>query len=161
MIWLLHMRHHVIPMIVLLVFLGGGCVSRPDVMSETKRDLSGRGMTEVSQDVFTQTELVELDLSNNRLDGALPAEIRQLSQLEVLDASDNVMTGLPAEIGQLKNLKTLDVSNNQLTGLPRELGQLEKLEILDLRGNAISASDLGLLQNDLPNAQILTDDGGL
>ncbi len=151
------------------VLLGAGCISTTDVgvdsqqetttpsVSGSKLDLSNQGLTQVSQDVFKQTELLELDLSGNALTGALPAEIRFLSQLEVLDASDNNMTGVPAEVGQLKRLKILDLSNNQLTGLPLELGQLTQLETLDLRGNAYSTSDLQQIRKTLTITTILVD----
>ena len=84
------------------------------------------------------------------LTGALPAEIRFLSSLEALDASDNAMTGLPAEIGQLSRLRILDLSDNDLTGLPHELGNLQSLEILDLSGNAVSQTDLDIIRSRLP-----------
>ena len=113
-------------------------------------DLSNQGLTQVSQDVFKMTNLQELDVSFNRLTGALPAEIRHLQQLEILDASDNQMTGVPAEIGQLKNLRVLDLANNQLTGLPYELGNLKNLEILNLSGNNYSTQDLEIIRQGLP-----------
>lgn len=156
------------------LLLGAGCASTTAVNSDgqqeptpapttavvttgTKLDLSNQGLTQVSQDVFKQTDLIELDLSGNALTGALPAEIRFLSQLEVLDVSDNDMTGVPAEVGQLKRLKVLDLSNNQLTGLPLELGQLTQLETLDLRGNAYSTSDLEQIRKTLTKTTILVD----
>ena len=120
-------------------------------------DLSNRGLTQVSQDVFTQTDLVTLDLSGNHLTGAIPAEIRLLSKLVTLDLSDNAMTGLPAEIGQLRHLTVLDLSNNQLTGLPLELGQLTGLETLDLRGNDYAKNDLDQIRTTLAKTNILVD----
>lgn len=120
-------------------------------------DLSGQNLTELPKIVLNRIELHELDVSNNRLTGALPAEIRQLAALEVLDASGNVMTGLPAEIGQLKNLRVLDLSDNRLTGLPLELGNLTKLQKLDLRGNLYSKYDLDIIRKSLPSAVILVD----
>src|SRR5690349_20309115 len=69
-----------------------------------KLDLSNKGLTQISQDVFNNTSLVELNVSHNSLSGALPSQIRNLKNLEVLDASNNQMTGVPAEIGQLQYL---------------------------------------------------------
>ena len=123
----------------------------PDtVPSGVTLDLSNQGLTKVSQDVFTKTNLEVLDVSGNNLTGALPAEIRNLQKLRVLDASDNQMTGVPAEVGQLQNLEVLDLSNNQLTGLPYELGSLKKLKTLNLSGNQYSSQDLEVIRRGLP-----------
>jgi Leucine-rich repeat (LRR) protein len=149
--------------------LGAGCVATNEISINTnqaddlgttaitKLNLSNRGLTQISQDVFKQTNLTELDLSGNHLTGAIPAEIRSLTNLEVLDLSENDMTGLPAEVGQLTKLKILDLSNNQLTGLPLELGQLTNLEILDLRGNNYSKQDLQTISSQLIKTRIVTD----
>lgn len=67
---------------------------------------------------LSNQNLEVLNISDNNLRGALPAEIRNLRNLKVLNASNNQMTGVPAEIGQLAELEVLDLSNNQLTGLP-------------------------------------------
>lgn len=118
--------------------------------SDSKLDLSNRGLTKIPGDIFKLTNLQELDVSNNLLTGAIQAEIRHLQALRILDASDNQMTGVPAEIGQLKNLELLDLSNNQLTGLPYELGNLKKLKTLNISGNAYSEADLKKILEGLP-----------
>jgi len=115
-----------------------------------KLDLSNQGLTQVPQNVFKLTNLQELNVSNNKLTGALPAEIRHLQNLQILDASNNQMTGVPAEIGQLENLRILNLSNNQLTGLPYELGNLKKLQVLNLSGNNYSTQDLEIIRQGLP-----------
>lgn len=121
-------------------------------------DFSGTGLNNVSEDVFENESVTAFDVSNNFLTGSLPAEIRKLSNLEELYASNNQMTGIPAEIGQLNKLRIIDFSNNNISGLPLELGNLSSLELLDLRGNPnISMYDLGLLRSKLTNTQILTN----
>lgn len=87
-----------------------------------------------------------VDLSGKNLSGFLRAEIRKLSDLEVLDISRNDFTGLPAEIGQLSKLKILNISHNPLTGLPREIGQLQNLEVLDVTGVQYSAEDMDAIR---------------
>jgi Leucine-rich repeat (LRR) protein len=49
---------------------------------------------------------------------------------------------VPAEIGQLTKLEILDLSNNQLTGLPNELGNLKNLKTFNISGNKYSEQDL-------------------
>ena len=102
--------------------------------------------------VFDRTEIAELDLSDNRLDGALQSQIGQLKNLKVLDLSNNRFTGVPAEIGQLTELEVLDLSRNRLTGLPNELGNLSKLKVLDLSGNTYSPADLSEIKKKLPTS---------
>jgi Leucine-rich repeat (LRR) protein len=121
-------------------------------------NLSGKGLKEISKDILDNKTITTLDVSDNNLTGALPAEIRKLSNLEVLIASNNKLTGIPAEIGQLNKLRTANFMNNDITGLPLEIGNLSNLETLDLRGNPkISKNDIGLIQPKIPNAKILTD----
>jgi len=152
------------------VFLGAGCTTptmnqsaqktvvestATDKISDNILSLRNQSLTQVSQSVFKQTNLVELDLSNNQLTGALPSQIQQLRNLRVLNASGNKMTGVPAEIGQLSKLTELNLSNNQLTGLPMELGNLVSLRRLDLRGNIVSKQDLDQIRTKLTQTEIL------
>ena len=74
------------------------------------------------------------------LTGTIPAELAQLSQMEVLDLYGNQLTGpIPTELGQLHQLTELALHNNQLTGpIPAELGQLTQLELLHLAENQLT-----------------------
>jgi Leucine-rich repeat (LRR) protein len=121
-------------------------------------DLSNQGLEKIPTDILDDSSVVVLDVSGNNLTGSLPAEIRKLTNLETLDASDNDMTGIPAEIGQLSKLRIISYANNNISGLPLEIGNLKNLETLDLRGNPnVSTNDIGLIQPKIPNAKILTD----
>jgi len=163
-------------LITAMLLVGAGCVSTdtappaavgdlPDGQGQVldtgtpedlaRLDLSSQGLEQVPDYVFGMTELQELDLSNNQLTGALPAEIRHLKNLRILDVSGNKMTGVPAEVGQLSELEELDLSDNELTGLPLELGNLSNLKLLDLRGNDPASQDLEAIRSDLPGANIL------
>ncbi len=123
----------------------------PDIPNRKGLDLSGQGLEKLPSYVLSRTDLEELNISDNKLTGALPSEIGKLTKLKVLNASNNLMTGVPAEIGHLPNLEVLDLSNNQLTGLPNELGQLSKLKILNLSGNDYSEQDLDIIIKGLPS----------
>ena len=121
-------------------------------------NLSNKNLDKVSQDILDNRSVTKLDVSDNNLTGSLPAEIRKLTNLEVLIASDNRMTGIPAEIGQLSKLRIANFANNDLSGLPQEIGNLSNLETFDLRGNPnISQNDIAIIQKQIPNAKILTD----
>lgn len=118
-----------------------------------------------------------LDLSFQDRTGALPAEIRHLSSLRRLVASDNRMTGIPAEIGQLSELEYLDYSDNAIDTMPNEIANLKKLKYLslanngyrsvpdsvvslkgltalDLRGNPIPVEDIERARKEMPGTQI-------
>jgi Leucine-rich repeat (LRR) protein len=127
-------------------------------VSQVALDLSNQRLTKTPSSLFSQTDLEELNLSGNELTGALPAEVRQLTLLRVLNLSRNAFTGVPAEIGQLKQLEILDLSYNDLTGLPHELGNLTRLKTLNLKGTNYSTEDLAIIKKTLPaTTEILTD----
>ena len=68
--------------------------------------------------------VVELELEEFGLTGAVPAEIGRLSALRELWLTDNKLTSLPAEIGQLTSLTELNLGGNQLTNLPARIREL-------------------------------------
>lgn len=143
-----------------LIYMDRGGVLRFTRIAEAAGatlDLSGTNLSSVPQEVFSRRELIRLDLSDNALTGALPAEVRQLVSLQELDLSGNRFTGVPAEIGQLSRLTRLDLSDNPITGLPYELGNLSALTELDLRGTQYSKIDLDIIRAKIPQTTILTD----
>ncbi len=94
--------------------------------------------------------VARLDLSNNSLSGSIPPEIGELTALFSLNLASNQLSGpLLPEIGQLTYLSSLDLAGNQLSGpLPSELGSLTRLTFLFLPGNLFSGdipSEIGQL----------------
>ncbi|XP_024042893.1 receptor-like protein EIX2 [Citrus clementina] len=81
-----------------------------------------------------------LDLSSNKLDGAIPEEIMDLVGLIALNLSRNNLTGpITPKIGELKSLDFLDLSRNLFSGsIPSSLSQLSGLGVLDLSYNNLS-----------------------
>ncbi len=126
-------------------------------VATTTLDLSTQNLSKVPMEMFDRTDLKVLNLSYNKLTGALPAEIRKLSNLKTLKADHNMMTGVPAEVGQLYLLEELDLSYNKITGLPQEISNLKNLKTLNLKGNDYSKQDLEYIKSRLPNLTVIVD----
>ena len=105
-------------------------------------NLGGPIISEIGQ----LTTLTDLSLESNfREDEAgkrgfvtvLPSSLAQLTNLEVLDISDNALSGtIPPSLGDLISLRSLDLSNNFFESqLPTALGQLQMLEKIDVSFN--------------------------
>ena len=81
--------------------------------------------------------VIELELGSGGLDGTIPAELGQLSDLGDLDLSFNNLSGaIPPELGTLTALTELSLGANQLSGeIPVELAAIgPQLERLNLSG---------------------------
>ncbi|MBN1984161.1 MAG: leucine-rich repeat domain-containing protein [Chitinivibrionales bacterium] len=91
---------------------------------------------------YENGRLTHLNLNNQSIESEgltqIPAEIGQLTELQVLSIDDNDLTQLPKELFDLKNLRVIQIRDNAITTLPPGIGKLEKLEVLDLRNNQIA-----------------------
>ncbi|KAG5627499.1 hypothetical protein H5410_012717 [Solanum commersonii] len=85
-------------------------------------------------------DLIFLSLSSNEISGEIPATIRKMTLVQVIDLSNNKLTGsIPSSIGECSYLKALDLGNNFLSGsFPSSLGQLIQLQSLHLNDNKFS-----------------------
>ncbi|XP_037409893.1 receptor-like protein 51 [Triticum dicoccoides] len=86
--------------------------------------------------------LTHLDLSGNRISGAIPDTITHLGGITHLNLSSNALKGqIPAHIGDLIWLTTVDLSNNSLSGgIPETVSTLPELEVLNLGSNRLNGS---------------------
>ena len=96
--------------------------------------------------------VMELDLHNMDLNGAIPTELGMLSELRRLALSRNQLTGsVPAWLGDLAHLEELTLWGNRLSGpIPSSLGNLTNLQELYLSQNRLTGpipTSLGDLTN--------------
>ena len=83
-----------------------------------------------------------LNLSENNLNGKIPAAIGNLTRLKYLYLYANSLSGvIPSELGNLTELQFLYLFGNSLSGvIPPELWNLIQLEQLQLQRNLLSGS---------------------
>jgi EIX receptor 1/2 len=82
--------------------------------------------------------LVHLNLSSNNFEGIMiPQTLENLHNLQVLDLSNNSISGEVLDLSKLTFLSELYLSRNLLNGsLANDLGKLSKLQVLDLSLNS-------------------------
>ncbi|KAK1269840.1 putative LRR receptor-like serine/threonine-protein kinase [Acorus gramineus] len=99
-------------------------------------DVSGA----IPEALFKLTELMDLNLGQNVLNGPLPPEIGTLSKMQYLSLGINNLSGpVPPNLGNLTRLISLSFSSNRFSGtLPRELGKLTSLEQLYIDSSGVS-----------------------
>jgi len=81
-----------------------------------------------------------ISLYDNYVNGIIPPELGNLSNLQSLNFSGNSLSGtIPPELGNLSNLQKLILSINSLSGsIPPELGNLSNLQTLGIRENELT-----------------------
>lgn len=134
----------------------------------------------IPDEVFTFTNLCELDLSRNFIDSVPPA-IANLRNLQKLSLARNWIHSLPDEISQLSHLRVLDLNRNPIRHIPASVAALSRLEklilwqtgivevppslvaldgslkVLDLRACPLSRQDQQQISDLLPSVQLLWD----
>ncbi|XP_076942781.1 leucine-rich repeat receptor protein kinase HPCA1-like [Bidens hawaiensis] len=87
------------------------------------------------------TQLVTIDLSDNKLSGPIPTSLFTLPNLQTLNLRSNSFSGtIPPIISNLKNIETLDISHNSLSGSLPDTSTSLTLTRLDLSFNKLTGS---------------------
>ncbi|GKV45697.1 hypothetical protein SLEP1_g52755 [Rubroshorea leprosula] len=94
-------------------------------------------------------ELMELDISWNRLQGTIPSSLCKIKGLEILSLGSNRLSGeLPNCWNQSQRINVLDVANNSISGkIPRSICFLTSLQFLLLSKNNFHGKIPACLQN--------------
>ena len=123
--------------------------------SLTTLDLSDNRLSGAIPDFTSVTSLAALDLGDNQLSGTIPEELGSLTGLQDLSLRDNRLTGaIPEELGNLTGLDALYLDNNRLTGeIPAKLGDLNQLDVTRFAGNSLA----GCVPNGLRRLVTATD----
>ena len=109
--------------------------------SSKELNLSLLGLKSLPAEIRELTNLNSLILGGNQLK-ALPEEIEKLTSLTWLNLCANHLEALPEQIGKLTSLQVIFLSGNKLEALPVEIGKLTSLESLYLSGNQLKALPL-------------------
>lgn len=99
-------------------------------------DLSGQGLLNLSPKLFQYDFLESLYLNNNKLT-SVPAVVKKLRGLRVLDLSHNRINEVSPELGLCYNLRYLYLFDNNIRTLPNEFRNLIELLFIGIEGNPI------------------------
>ncbi|KAJ3925685.1 MAG: Endonuclease/exonuclease/phosphatase [Lentinula lateritia] len=115
----------------------------------TSLDMGGVGIKNLPSNsgLFSFNFLTNLYLNHNGLI-AIPPEIAQLRNLELLDLSGNALTTLPPELGMLVSMKEFYLFDNQIMIIPPEFGTLHQLQTLGVEGNPLDTNLKNLITKD-------------
>ncbi|SFT11914.1 Por secretion system C-terminal sorting domain-containing protein [Zhouia amylolytica] len=116
----------------------------------TNNNLNGTIPAEISD----LSNLQELTLRGNQLAGAIPSTVSSLSNLEIVDLANNNYTGsLPEELSTIPAVKQIHLYRNNFTGtIPASYGTLATLEVLILSENELE----GTIPESFKNLKSLT-----
>jgi len=122
-------------------------------------NLSANRLTQIEAGAWNNSQLYDLSLNDNLIEGNLPVSFKNFTALQNLRVQNNKISLVPPEIGMLTNLQRIELQNNQLTAVPAEMGQLTKLTYIDLSNNKIK--EIPETWSSLENLNYLTADSNM
>ncbi|OSY86886.1 hypothetical protein WH52_13960, partial [Tenacibaculum holothuriorum] len=95
-----------------------------------------------------QKHVTKIELNSNLLEGALPEEIKNLTELVSLKINSNAVNELAKEIGELPKLEVLEFNSQRnssnseyvLKEIPSEINNITTLKRLGLNGNQLEGN---------------------
>ena len=99
--------------------------------------------------------LVDLHVAGNQIEGALPAEICRLIDLQFLDLHSNAIDSLPESVQLMVNLRVLNIAQNRLSELPVASFTDMRLVEIDASKNKLTGTFLPAAVNCLESLQTL------
>ncbi|KAM3207882.1 hypothetical protein ACQJBY_062888 [Aegilops geniculata] len=119
--------------------VGCSCDGSP-VCRITHLNVTGfSNLTGIPPELFSLTELISLDLSNNNLSGSIPQEVANLSKLQTWHFNNNKLSGLlPNESSRLGSLQSLWMFDNYIEGqLPEFIANFTNITDLRIYGTKL------------------------
>ena len=101
------------------------------------------------------SSLRHLDLSQNRIESLTP--LLRLTNLQVLDLSNNQITDIPSKISSLSSLTTLHLDSNKIKDISALVPLRTSLMHLSLTGNTITDYVDFVLRSNFPRLETLDE----
>ncbi|XP_051126050.1 probable LRR receptor-like serine/threonine-protein kinase At3g47570 isoform X2 [Andrographis paniculata] len=115
--------------------------SLPQLENLSLRNNSFSSINSFLVSTSNQTKLDTLTVSYNPFQGEIPKSIGNLRSLKKLYMVGNGFSGsIPTSIVNISGLETLELSENLIQGMPEAIGNLHMLKWLNLQGNRLDGS---------------------
>lgn len=109
----------------------------------TKLSLHGMGLETMPEEIANLTQLEVLNLSQNRL-VEIPDFIGQLTNLREFAAPMNQIANFPAVLCDLPDIQVIELSLNKITSLPPQIGNVTSLKHLGMAMNQLQTLPIEL-----------------